>query len=58
MNMSKKRPVIKVAPRREVIRKRYKDFLDDLETYLHKVKEKMEKKLQKEKEGEDISLAG
>ena len=58
MNMSRKRPVIKVAARQEVIRKRYKAFLDDLETYLHGVKKRMEKKLQKEKEMEDISLAG
>ena len=58
MNMSRKRPVIKVAARQEVIRIRYKNFLDNLETYLHRVKEKMEKKLQEAKETEDISFAG
>ena len=56
--MSRKRPVIKVAARQEVIRIRYKNFLDNLETYLHRVKEKMEKKLQEAKETEDISFAG
>ena len=56
--MSRKRPVIKVAARQEVIRKRYKAFLDDLETYLHRMKKRMEKKLQEAKEVEDISLAG
>ena len=58
IRMGKKKQVIKVAARQEVIRKRYKAFLDDLETYLHRVKKRMEKKLQEAKEVEDISLAG
>lgn len=41
----KRRRIIKVAPRPEVIRKRYKDFLAGLEKYLGRTKQHLEEKL-------------
>lgn len=52
----KRKKIIKVAPRREVIRRRYKRFLGGLEKYLRTVKEKLEEKLKKE-ENNEYSLA-
>ena len=46
--MRKKRPVIKVAARQCVIRKRYKNFLDDLEKYLVRAKKELRKDWKKQ----------
>ncbi|MBR2364362.1 MAG: hypothetical protein IKA79_04105 [Lentisphaeria bacterium] len=55
--MNKRKKVIKVAPRPEVIRKRYADFLTGLENYLAEAKEKLEAELRKNREEEEYSLA-
>lgn len=55
--MKKRRKVIRVAPRQEIIRKRYARFLASLGGYLKGAHEKVERQLRKSRKEDVLSLA-